>query len=151
PVAGPPLFRRSHPGFGIRAGGSVGQNAGVVNELRHVAQPPIFVTTDEVPTVDPSIEQHLVAPSEAFWNFQELPTFVLNETLEAETERFLAGRMPAFIYQRYSLNTFTGIRVSRRLGVPLVLEYNGSEVWVSRHWGRPLKYDRLSERIECLN
>jgi len=32
-----------------------------------------------------------------------------------------------------------------------VLEFNGSEVWVSRHWGRPLRYDALSTRIETLN
>src|SRR5207248_6998906 len=42
-------------------------------------------------------------------------------------------------------------RLARRLGVPLVVEYNGSEIWMSRHWGRPLKYEALSERIERLN
>ena len=117
----------------------------------HVVGPPIFVTTDDVPTVDPGIEQHLIAPFEAFWNFKELPAFVLNDTLEAGIARVLAGRTPSFVYQRYSLNNFTGLRVARRLGVPLVLEYNGSEIWMSRHWGRPLKYERLSERIERLN
>jgi glycosyltransferase involved in cell wall biosynthesis len=28
--------------------------------------------------------------------------------------------------------------------VPLVLEYNGSEVWVARNWGRPLRYEQLA-------
>ena len=32
-----------------------------------------------------------------------------------------------------------------------MLEYNGSEIWVQRHWGKPLKYEKLSERIELLN
>jgi glycosyltransferase involved in cell wall biosynthesis len=32
-----------------------------------------------------------------------------------------------------------------------VLEYNGSEIWVQQHWGKPLKYEELSERIELLN
>jgi glycosyltransferase involved in cell wall biosynthesis len=150
-LPGEPLYLRSDLSFGVRAGGSVGHIAGVLNELKHVVGPPIFVTTDDVATVDPGIEQHLIAPSEAFWNFKELPAFVLNDTLEAGIARVLAGRTPSFVYQRYSLNNFTGLRVARRLGVPLVLEYNGSEVWVSRHWGRPLKYERLSERIERLN
>jgi glycosyltransferase involved in cell wall biosynthesis len=35
--------------------------------------------------------------------------------------------------------------------VPLVTEYNGSEVWEARHWGRPMKYEALSTRIERLN
>jgi glycosyltransferase involved in cell wall biosynthesis len=29
-----------------------------------------------------------------------------------------------------------------------VLEYNGSEVWVARHWGRPLRYERLALAAE---
>src|SRR4051812_13712720 len=75
----PPLYLRSDLSFGVRAGGSVGHISGVVNELEHFAAPPIFVTTDEIATVNPRIEQHLVTPSEAFWNFKELPTFVLND------------------------------------------------------------------------
>jgi len=146
-----PLYLRSDLSFGVRAGGSVGHIAGVVNELEHFAGPPVFVTTDDVATVNARVEQHHVAPPEAFWNFRELPTFVLNGTCEAEIDRVLAGRTPAFVYQRYSLNNFTGLRVARRLGIPLVLEYNGSEIWMSRHWGRPLKYERLSARIEWLN
>ncbi len=147
----PPLYLRSDLSFGIRAGGSVGHIAGVLNELGRFTAPPIFVTTDEVPTVDPAIEQHQVSPPDAFWNFSELPSLLLNRTLEADIERALAGRMPSFIYQRYSLNNFTGVKLARRLGLPLVLEYNGSEVWVSHHWGRRLKYDALSRRIEHVN
>jgi glycosyltransferase involved in cell wall biosynthesis len=147
----PPLYLRSDLSFGVRAGGSVGHIAGVVNELEHFAGAPILVTTDEIATLGPRVEQHLVAPSEAFWNFQELPTFVLNETLEDTATRALAGRVPAFVYQRYSVNSYAGLRLARQMNVPLVIEYNGSEIWMSRHWGRHLKYESLSERIERLN
>ena len=147
----PPLYLRSDLSFGVRAGGSVGHIAGVVNELEHFAAPPILVTTDDIATISPHVEQHLVAPSEAFWNFRELPAFVLNETLERQTELALAGRTPAFVYQRYSVNNYTGLRVAKTTGVPLVIEYNGSEIWMSRHWGRPLAHEQLSDRIERLN
>jgi glycosyltransferase involved in cell wall biosynthesis len=38
------------------------------------------------------------------------------------------------------------------LNIPLVLEYNGSEAWVAKNWGRPLRYHDLAEKIEnvCL-
>ena len=147
----PPLYLRSDLSFGVRAGGSVGHIAGVVNELGRLSAPPILVTTDEIATIDSRVEQHLVAPSDAFWNFKELPTFVLNDTLEQEITSVLGGRTPAFVYQRYSVNNYSGLRAARRLGVPLVIEYNGSEVWMSRHWGRPLAHEKLSERIERLN
>jgi glycosyltransferase involved in cell wall biosynthesis len=63
----------------------------------------------------------------------------------------LAGRRPAVIYQRYSLANVVGLDLARRFGVPFVLEYNGSEVWINRNWGKPLKYERLAERIELAN
>jgi glycosyltransferase involved in cell wall biosynthesis len=49
------------------------------------------------------------------------------------------------------LNNYTGLRIARQMNVPLVVEYNGSEIWMSRHWGRPLRHEALSDRIERLN
>jgi glycosyltransferase involved in cell wall biosynthesis len=145
------LYLRTDLSFGVRAGGSVGHIAGLLNELGTFTAPPIFLTTDEVATVRSGIETHIIAPSDAFWNFQELPTFVLNAVVLRTAVRAVAGRPIAFVYQRYSLNNFSGVQVARAIGVPLVIEYNGSEIWMSRHWGRPLRYESLSRRIEDLN
>jgi glycosyltransferase involved in cell wall biosynthesis len=146
-----PLYLRTDLSFGVRAGGSVGHIAGVLNELANLGGPPVLLTTSDIPTLRPDVEVHVVHASEAFWNFQELPTFVLNDVFDAEARRVLAGRLPSLVYQRYSLNSYAGLRIARRLGVPFVLEYNGSEVWMARHWGRPLKYESLASRIEQLN
>ena len=43
-----------------------------------------------------------------------------------------------FLYQRYALNDMSGVLLRDALKVPLVLEFNGSEVWAQRHWGEPL-------------
>jgi glycosyltransferase involved in cell wall biosynthesis len=156
-LAASPLYLRTDLSFGVRAGGSVAHIAGVVNELDGFTGPAIVLTTDDIPTLKPGIEVHHVAPTEAFWNFRELPTFLLNDAFDvAATALFednaeLGRRAPAFVYQRYSLNNYAGLRISRHYRVPLVIEYNGSEIWMGRHWGRPLKYERLSERIEQLN
>jgi glycosyltransferase involved in cell wall biosynthesis len=150
-LAHPPLYLRTDLSFGVRAGGSVGHIAGVLNTLDAFTGPPIFVTTDDVPTVRHDIETHQVTPSDAFWNFKELPTFVLNRTFESTAARVVRGRPIAFVYQRYSLNNYAGLQIARTHRVPLVLEYNGSEIWMSRHWGHPIKYEALSERIERLN
>jgi len=40
-----------------------------------------------------------------------------------------------FVYQRHALGSYAGLELARRLGVPLVLEFNGSEIWAERHWG----------------
>ncbi len=147
----PPLYLRTDLSAGVRAGGSVGHIAGVLNALDAFTAPPIFVTTDDVPTVRADIERHAVAPAEAFWNFRELPAFVLNGPVGAVARRAIGDRPISFVYERYSLNSYAGLRIARERGVPFVLEYNGSEIWMSRHWGRPLKHEALSERIERLN
>jgi len=152
-IAGPGvvLYLRTDFSFGVRAGGSVGHIAGVVNELFRRGRSPVLVTTAPVPTVDSRVETHLVAAPEAFWNFSELPSIVLNEACEGEARRALAGRAVSMIYQRYSLNNYAGLKLARELGVPFVLEYNGSEIWMSRHWRRPLQHEALAERIEMRN
>ena len=149
-LAASPLYLRTDLSFGVRAGGSVAHIAGVVNELDAFTGPVTVLTTDDIPTLKPGVRVHLVAPQEGFWNFKELPTFLLNDAFIAATERLVA-ETPAFVYQRYSLNNYAGLRIARRFGVPFVLEYNGSEIWMGRHWGRALAHETLSRRIEQLN
>ena len=146
-----PVYLRTDLSFGVRAGGSVGHIAGVLNQFVGVGARPILITTSDVPTLSPEVEVHNVTVPEAFWNFQELPTFVLNDASAEQAIVAIAGRPVSLVYQRYSLNNFAGLRLARRFGVPLVLEYNGSEIWMSRHWGRPLANEPLSDRIERLN
>ena len=67
--------------------------------------------------------------------------------------RHSTGDTPAFVYHRYGLYSYAGLALARRLGVPFVLEYNGSEVWISRNWGRPLRFQAVaagrSRRRSC--
>ena len=42
--------------------------------------------------------------------------------------------------------------MSRRHGLPLIIEYNGSENWLANNWGTPLSLVKLAMRAEkaCL-
>src|SRR4029078_200137 len=57
---------------------------------------------------------------------------------------------PDFIYQRYARFSWAGVAATLRTKRPLLLEYNGSEVWVGKHWDRVGSLDLL-ERYERLN
>jgi glycosyltransferase involved in cell wall biosynthesis len=147
-----PLYLRTDLWFGIRAGGSVGHIAGVINEMPAAgAGSPVFVSSDVVPGVAPDVEFHLVPARRRFWDFDELPALDFSSAVISAIGSILDGRIPSFVYQRYSLNNYAGLAISRRFGVPFVLEYNGSEVWVGRHWGRGLKHGAITERIEMAN
>jgi glycosyltransferase involved in cell wall biosynthesis len=44
------------------------------------------------------------------------------------------GLRADFVYQRYTLGSTAGLELAERARVPLVLEFNGSDVWVEEQW-----------------
>ena len=58
---------------------------------------------------------------------------------------------PGVIYQRMSFGNCSGVELSRKWKGPLILEYNGSEVWVSSNWGRKPKFKSLALLSEKIN
>ena len=146
-----PVYLRTDLSFGVISGGSVGHIAGVLNQLESFAKSPIFLTTDPIPMVSPTVESHTVNLDASFWNFRELPSFHINEIIFKQALQALANRRISFVYQRYSLNNYVGMKLAKEFAIPFVLEYNGSEVWINRHWGQALRYEQLSSQIELLN
>jgi len=62
------------------------------------------------------------------------------------------GSAADFVYQRYSLGSLAGLELAECLGVPLVQEFNGSEIWVERNWGSGgLRLERDFEAVERRN
>jgi glycosyltransferase involved in cell wall biosynthesis len=66
-----------------------------------------------------------------------------------QVARAAAERRPSFVYQRYSVGAWPGLELARKLGVPLALEYNGSELWIQRHWGAT-EEERFSGPLRAL-
>ena len=64
------MYLRTDLAYGLRSGGSVGHIAGVVNHLGRFTGPPIFVTTDRIPTVDKAVETHVLRPVGRFRDFK---------------------------------------------------------------------------------
>jgi glycosyltransferase involved in cell wall biosynthesis len=56
-------------------------------------------------------------------------------------QSYLGSDVPRFFYQRHCAFSIAGALLSRRLKVPLILEYNGSEAWIADHWDpNPLRH-----------
>lgn len=93
-----------------------------------------------------------IEPSGAFGATKAL--FELWNNLVFTAKSLAAERAPSeevdFIYQRYSRFNWTGATLSMMTGLPLALEFNGSEVWVSRQWD-PVGQLWLLKRFERLN
>lgn len=66
--------------------------------------------------------------------FREVLALSYNLPFVSKAEQYLSHNHPLFIYQRHGRYVIAGALLSRRVRRPLVLEYNGSEVWIARHW-----------------
>ena len=66
-----------------------------------------------------------------FWQAASLD---YNSTFSTAVERHLGHAVPGVFYQRHTRFSIAGALLSRRMHVPLILEYNGPEVWIADHW-----------------
>lgn len=149
-LTGAATYLRTDLWYGVTSGGSVGHIAGVVNNLEQFTGRPRLVTTSRIPTVASHIPQHVVPPPRRYWDFREVPTIAYTRPF-ADAARSWVPKHASFVYQRYSLNNYSGVVLALERRLPFVLEYNGSEVWISRNWAQPLIHEPLSIAIEDLN
>lgn len=146
-----PVYMRSDHCFGLKAGGSVGHTVGVLNSLETFTATPIFITTTRFPGIKHNIKSQALLPNRRFLDFLELPLLHFNDPLLAGSIQILGKNTLSFIYQRYALYNYAGLKLALSRNVPFILEYNGSEIWVSKNWGKKLKYEKIAEKIEMLN
>ncbi|RMF00001.1 MAG: glycosyltransferase WbuB, partial [Chloroflexi bacterium] len=118
-------------------GGSYTHATGMVNAMRQLGHQVIFLAsawplngTPEGQTFYripyPAFPGILSEASRLYYNFR-----FVNRALPA-----LRAEQPDFLYQRHSDFNCSGVMLSRRLGIPLILEANSSEVWILENWGR---------------
>jgi glycosyltransferase involved in cell wall biosynthesis len=146
-----PVYLRTDLVYGISAGGSVSHISGVLNNLDQIGVNPILLSTDIIPGIRPDLEFLPIQPDNDFQDYSELSDINFTPSMASQIESLLTEINISFLYQRYSAFNFSGIQLSRRLNIPLILEYNGSEIWVRQNWSKGLKHKKLAEQIEILN
>jgi len=134
------LYLKNMMWFGVQAGGSVGHVAGVINAFQGGGASVSLLAAGNSPMVDPRVRQvqprslaTFGLPSEG--NIFRMQRNAIHAAL-AEARRTRA----TMVYQRLTLGDFTGAIVASKLGIPLVVEYNGSELWCIRNWGAGVRY-----------
>jgi glycosyltransferase involved in cell wall biosynthesis len=147
------LYINSDYWMGDTVGGSVGHISGVVNGLLNhnikidfASASGLMMVKSEARYIKLSEPKRLIFPL-------ELNKYLHTYNIEKELlNKYLELTKPDVIYQRISVGDFIGVILSRKWGIPLIVEYNGSEVWISENWGKKLKYHQLALQAEnmCL-
>jgi glycosyltransferase involved in cell wall biosynthesis len=146
------VFLRSDLWSGVPAGGSVAHTAGVASGFAALGADLSFVSTSAPALVDPRRHPaHLVPPSRRDNVLREVPYFAHARRFLKAARAHLASAAPDLLYQRFDPANWAGVALARERGIPLVLEFNGSEVWIADHWDRPFRHRPLFVAVEEVN
>lgn len=144
------LFLNANLWFGVKAGGSVGHISGVVNGFLELGCDVDYLSVGgRLLVKDAARYQTLTAPAHFGLPWEANYYRFHFDAVRQSVELFGKPR-PALIYQRMSIANYSGVSLSRHYDLPLILEYNGSEAWIAKNWGRGLRYMKLAEDIEAV-
>jgi glycosyltransferase involved in cell wall biosynthesis len=146
------LYLNGNLWFGLKAGGSVGHVAGVANGLVQADYEVELAAAAQPPLLDARIKFTPLQLHRTFGMPHEYNKDRFQRELVPQLRRIVATSEPGFIYERMSMSTYAGVVVSRSTRLPLILEYNGSEAWIARHWGGGMRDQDLALMAEdaCL-
>lgn len=134
--------------FGVKAGGSVGHVAGVINGLDDIQQSVQVFANEPQPMVRKSIP-FVAIPTPSLCAYpSEMNLVRYHQEFLNSIRKSLRHEPPDWLYQRLSVANYSGAVFSHEAQIPLVVEYNGSEVWVARNWGRGLRNEAFALAAE---
>jgi len=127
-------YLRSTPGVGTQAGGAATHISGFVKAARALGAEIRLISNDYIAGTDRDsltlIDPEPSGTTRAAFDLRNNLIFSAGATREIERAPF------DLIYQRYARFSWAGVAASLRTDTPLFLEYNGSEVWMGKHWDR---------------
>ena len=142
--AGRIAYLKTNLWFGLKAGGSVGHVAGVINGLLGQGEQVTVYANEPQPLVSPAAAFRQV-PTPSLCSYPaELNLVRYHQAFLEDMLRLKPDQRPDWIYQRLSLANYVGAVLSRAWGLPLVVEYNGSEAWVAKNWGKGLRNENFT-------
>lgn len=118
----------------LNVGGSFSHAAGFLGGLRKLGHPYFVVSSGAFPAANDA-QVYQIPYSKFFWNLPEVHSIAYNARVIRRAQQILQREEPDFIYHRHSEFNFASSVLARKFSIPLVLEFNGSEVWVKKNWG----------------
>lgn len=142
------FYIKTNIGIGGKVGGSLGHISGVVNSLAKMVNL-TFITSEQPVMINDNIKKKYVDLRKVTKSVPfELNRLKINSELIKQIDKLINRFSPDIIYQRLTLFDYSGAFLSNKYKIPLIVEYNGSEVWVQNNWGSGLKYSDIALRIE---
>jgi glycosyltransferase involved in cell wall biosynthesis len=141
------LYAKSNFWVSVKAGGSVGHVQGVISGFSRFGYRLTFAGLDKNVLAD----DHLPIESLTMTAIKpELNCLIFDDFFYNQLEKIKIPNF-GFVYHRMALNSIAALRYAKKHKLPFVLEYNGSEVWVQRNWGKRLFFEKFAQKLEDTN
>ena len=137
--------------FGVKAGGSIGHIAGVVNSFSKKGWNLKYYSMDKPAMLNEEIEKINIIQTNKFVLPAETNLYISHKNFLKQVLNKSGNLFRSVVYQRLSLGNYSGVIISRKLNRPLIIEYNGSEVWVAKNWGAGLVFEKLARLSEDIS
>ncbi len=123
------LYLRTQFNFNVKAGGSVGHTAGVINAFRKKHQVEV-ISNDKLVGVKGGIT--LIKPFKINKGLiKDILELIYNVKLLYKLKNI---SQYDFIYHRYTGSSFIAARLAKKYNKPLILEFNSSALWTIKNW-----------------
>jgi glycosyltransferase involved in cell wall biosynthesis len=142
------FYMKTNLSFGLKAGGSLGHISGVVNSLAKQSKVTYISAESPIMINEKINKEHIDLKKVVYSVPYELNSLKINEAFINQMEKLIKRDTPNLIYQRLTLYNHSGAYLSNKYKIPLIVEYNGSEVWVQKNWGGGLKEADLALAME---
>ena len=134
PVAGVGVYLRTDYWAQITSGGSYGHTCYVAKELAAVAERFVCLMASRFAMLD-EIGLHQVVMPRPSELSSETDLLAAHWFYYPQLKLALQSLRPTYIYERLCQGNFCGAALSLELGIPYILEYNGSEISMTRSFG----------------
>jgi len=147
-IPGMGVYLRTDYWVQLTSGGSYGHTCYVAKELAAVTEDFTCLMASPFAMLDEFGLRQVVMPP-ASDSAAEVPLLAATWHYYPLLKVAFGMRRPAYIYERSCPGNFAAALVSRDLGIPYILEYNGSEISMSRSFnGTSLEHEQLFVRAE---
>src|SRR5262245_24705794 len=132
------LYLDANISLGAPVGGSIGHTSGVIGGFLDHGFTVDYASLKSPPTKRSNVHWLELNAGMLLALPPELNYYRYAELIKKRIAQLHGDGRWSFLYQRFSLHNFLGPQLGQALNIPVVVEFNGSEVWVAENWGTRL-------------
>jgi glycosyltransferase involved in cell wall biosynthesis len=132
------LYLDANISLGAPVGGSIGHTSGVIGGFLDHDFTVDYASLKSPPTKRSNVRWVQLNAGMLLALPPELNYYRYAELIKKRIVQLRGDYQWSFLYQRFSLHNFLGPQLGQALSIPVVVEFNGSEVWAAENWGTRL-------------